>query len=198
MHQPIPERFVDPSWNAPLDGAGVVKAIPDSATIAGMFLEPLAHAMRQAGVTGQVARERYTPFRFYPLREHAKLLLEACERLYPNKPLRQALRKLGRAAPAALLSSTLGRVTLGAAQGPLEIVQALAKSYSLNLRPSLAEVREERPGRLIVRLSSVHYFLDSHHVGVFEGALQHAGVRGSVKINSHDPHTADLLCTWGG
>jgi uncharacterized protein (TIGR02265 family) len=187
---------VDPPWSAPLDAATVLRAVPETATVAGLFLEPLAEAARREGKPLPSARDRYTPFRFYPLREHASLLIEACARLYPNLPLRQALRKLGRGAPQALLTSTLGKVVLASAVGPDEIIAAMVKAYPINVRPSRLQIVELAAGRAIVRVEEMHYFLDSHHIGAFEGVISYAGRRGTVKICSYSPVSADLLCTW--
>ena len=47
-----------------------------------------------------------------------------------------------------------------------------------------------------IRLELVHYFLDSHHVGTFEGVLKYAGVEGTVKLASRGAASGDLLLTW--
>jgi hypothetical protein len=38
--------------------------------------------------------------------------------------------------------------------------------------------------------------LDSHHVGVFEGTLFHAGAKGRVRIAMRSRVAADLLLEW--
>ena len=52
------------------------------------------------------------------------------------------------------------------------------------------------PRWAIVRLDKIPYFLDSHHVGTFEGILRFAGVKGSVRLASRSPMSADLLVAW--
>lgn len=188
--------FHEPPWSAPLDVAATVAAIPEGATISGMFIAPLAQEAKRRGVTLRAARDRYVPFSFYPLREHAAVLVETCERLYPDRPLRQALRKLGRGAPKALVASTLGKVVLGSVQGVHDVVTAMAKAYPLNARPSSVTVLSSGPGRAVVRLEEIHYFLDSHHVGTFEGVLKYAGVQGRVLLAMRSPSAADLLLEW--
>jgi hypothetical protein len=49
---------------------------------------------------------------------------------------------------------------------------------------------------LVVKLDQIHYFLDCHHVGVFEGLMKHAGARGRVRIDSRSLSSADLLLEW--
>lgn len=189
-------EFVEPPWHAPLDTAAALRLIPETATISGMFLDPLAQQAKKLGVRLPSARDRYVSYKFYPLREHAQLLIETCEQLHSGRPLRQALRKLGRGAPRALLGSTLGKVVLGTAEGVESALRAMAKAYPLNARPCQVEVLEAAKGRAVVRLEEVTWFLDSHHVGTFEGVLRFAGVRGAVKIRARGPTSADLLCTW--
>lgn len=189
-------RFVEPPWHSPLIAEEVIREIPETATISGMFLAPLVLEAKRRGITLPSARDRYVPFNFYPLREHCRLLVETCERLYRDRPLRQGLRKLGRGAPAALVASTLGKVVLGSAEGVDQIVTAMAKAYPLNARPSRVMVLETKSNRAIVRLEDVLYFLDSHHVGAFEGVLNFAGVTGRVLIASRTKTSADLLLEW--
>ncbi|HVU04655.1 MAG TPA: DUF2378 family protein [Polyangiaceae bacterium] len=188
--------FLVPSFSAPVDADAALRDIPESATISGMFLLPLAQEARRLGKPLPSARERYVPFQFYPLREHAKLLLETCRLLYPDRPARQALRKLGRGAPKALVASTLGKVVLGSVEGPHDVIAAMAKAYPLNARPSQVTVLESSRGRSVVRLEEVHYFLDSHHVGAFEGVLNFAGVKGRVLFARRGRAAGDLLLEW--
>jgi len=190
------KKFVEPPWTAPLDVAAVLRSVPENASISGMFLDPLAELGRLRSDPLPSARERYTQFRFYPLREHVNLLLETCARHYAALPLRQALRKLGRAAPTALVQSTIGRVMLNSATGVEESVRAMAKTYALNIRPGTVTPVEFGRGYGILRLEDIHYFLDSHHVGSFEGILKFAGAQGTVRICSYSATSADLLCTW--
>lgn len=189
-------RFVEPPWGAPLDAHAVIAAIPPTATISGMFLAPLVVEAKRRGIVLPSARERYVPFTFYPLAEHAKLLVESCERLFGDKPLRQALRKLGRGAPQALVATTLGKVVLGSVEGVGDVIAAMVKAYPLNARPCSVTVLELDASHAIVRLEEVHYFLDSHHVGTFEGVLRYAGVSGGVRIAARGRTAADFLLEW--
>ena len=79
-HQPSaaapPDRFVEPPWDAPLDTAVALAAIPKDAEISGMFTAPLVTGTKRVVAEQEGARERYVAFRFYPLREHAAWLLD--------------------------------------------------------------------------------------------------------------------------
>jgi uncharacterized protein (TIGR02265 family) len=188
--------FVEPAWDAPLDASRVLAEIPASATIAGMFFQALADGAERRQVKLELPRARYLPFGFYPVREFAPLLITAATLFHPQGSLREGLRRIGTAAPIAFLGSTLGRVTLGASEGVQATVTAIAKTYAINTRPSRCAVTESGPRRIVVSLDEVHYFLDSHHVGVFEGTLEHAGVDGRVRLHRRSQTSGDLLLQW--
>lgn len=160
-----------------------------------MFILPVIQEAKKVGAN-LAKRERYVPFQFYPLREHAQILVEASARVFPQYSLRQGLRRLGRGAPTAFVSSTLGRVVLQTAQGVPAVVNALAKGYELNMMPGRAYVEHPRPRVLDVTLEQVLFFVDSHHVGAFEGALQFAGERGRVRIHRSDASHIVLRIEW--
>lgn len=195
MSVPLAE-FVDPPWSAPLDAARVVADIPERATIAGMFFLALADGAERRQVKLELPRARYLPFSFYPVREFAPLLVEAAGLFHPHSSLREGLRRIGTAGPSAFLGSTLGRVTLGASEGVHATVSAIAKTYAINTRPSRCTVLETAERRMQVSLDDVLYFLDSHHVGVFEGTLELAGVDGRVRLRRRSETAADLLLEW--
>jgi uncharacterized protein (TIGR02265 family) len=188
--------FNDPPWSSAIDVPKALAAIPADAQIAGMFFLAIVEGAKRRGATLPFPRERYLPFSFYPVTEFAPLLVRAAALFYPDLSLRQALRSLGASGPKAFIASTLGKVTLGAAEGVHATVAAIAKTYGINIRPSRCTVVESKPSRMVLSLEDVHYFLDAHHVGVFEGTLQHAGVQGRVKIASYSRTSAELLLEW--
>jgi uncharacterized protein (TIGR02265 family) len=196
--RPLPTRWDEPPWDAPFDAPAALRAIPEGATMSGMFLQAVAQAAQAAGHRLPSAKPRYVAFHPHPLREHADLLLEASAAMFPRSSTREGLRRLGRGAPQALVQSISGKVVFGSVEGPVEILRAMAKSYSLHQRPGSLEVVVLAPGEVVVRVEEVHHFLDSHHVGVFEGVLRHAGVKGSVKICAYSRSSADLLCSFTG
>lgn len=187
--------FRDPPWNSPLDAQREIDSIPVNAQIRGMFIVPVVQEARRAGAT-LGTRDRYVSFQYYPLREHAQLLVEAATAVYPQLPLREGLRRLGRGAPRAFLASTLGRVVLQSAEGVLEVVNALAKGYELSLNPGRASVEQPCPNVVDVTLEQVHFFIDSHHVGAFEGALKYAGQRARIRLQRISASHAVLRIEW--
>jgi uncharacterized protein (TIGR02265 family) len=188
--------FHDPPWGAPLDAAAVLADISDQAAIAAMYFLALSEGAKRRGVSVPGFRERYLPFSFYPVTEFAPLLVLAAERFYPERSLRQGLRAIGKMGPSVFLESTLGKVTLGSTEGALAAIEAIAKTYSINSRPAQCTLRDVSDKSCVVGMSQVEYFLDSHHIGVFEGTLEYARVAGRVRIASRDAKSADLLLEW--
>lgn len=187
----------EPPWTAPLDVAAAIDRVPDDAVLSGMFTAAVVAGATAQGVRVPSARERYVGFRKYPMREHAQVLVEAARGMWPELPLRHGLRKLGRATPAALVTSTIGRVVVGSVEGPIEVVRGVARSYSIHAQPGSVEVVPVGPCSVIARLRDVYHFLDSHHVGVFEGALRFANVADPrVRIHALSASDADLLLDW--
>ena len=195
--EPRDQDFVAPPWESKLDTAAVLRRIPDTATVAGLFLASLVEDAKKHGGKLTSARERYVAFQFYPLKEHVQLLLECCAIFHPRRSLRTALRKLGHQTVPSLCSSTIGKVMFSSRDDVALVLDALVRIYPVNLRPSHAEIRTMAPGRAIVRLDQIHHFLDCHHVGIFEGALRYSGKRATnVRICSLSGTSAELLCTW--
>lgn len=198
------DRWTDPPWESPLDEDAALRAIPPSATITGMFLEAVvrlhATALAARGVASsarpKAARERYVAFTPYPLREHCELLLEVAKAIHPELSVREGLRRVGRGAPHVLMQSTVGRVVLGSVEGPLAILEAMAKSYMMHMKPGALVVSAEGPTSAVVRLTDIYNFVDSHNVGVFEGTLRWAKVTGTVRLRSPGRSSAELLCAW--
>jgi uncharacterized protein (TIGR02265 family) len=188
--------FADPPWDSPFDPEKALAIIPADAKISGMFFSYLVAAAKAQGHVLPSARERYVQFTFYPVAELARLVLEAVPLLFPGRPMRPSLRTLGRHAPDAFLSSTLGKVTLGSVDDVSAAISAIANAYEVNLKPSRVTILDKGSNWVVVRIEKVYYFLDSHHVGTFEGILKFAGVNGTVKMASRGPASADLLLVW--
>ncbi|HEY0467879.1 MAG TPA: DUF2378 family protein, partial [Polyangiaceae bacterium] len=151
---------------------------------------------KRRGVSLSGTRERYLPFGFYPVAEFAPLLVAAAGLFHPTLSLRQGLRAIGAVGPAILAQSVLGKVTLGSAIGVHAVIEAVVNTYGVNIRPSTCVVTQQAAKACVVSLTNVQYFLDSHHIGVFEGTMTHAGVKGRVRIASRSEFSAELLLEW--
>jgi uncharacterized protein (TIGR02265 family) len=189
-------RFSDPPWRAALDVPRALSLISNDSAIAGMFFLGLLDGAKRRGVSLTGMRERYLPFGFYPVAEFAPILVEAAALFHPKLSVRHGLRAIGAAGPAVLAKSVLGKVTLGSAIGVHAMIEAIANTYGVNIRQSSCAVTHQAPQACVVSLDNVQYFLDSHHVGVFEGTMTHAGVSGRVRIARRSEFSAELLLEW--
>ena len=197
MLRPRVSDFQAPPWDEPLDLEAVIAAIPAEATITGMFTARIVREAERAGSPLRGARERYVPFQKYPLREHARLLVEALPVFCPGMSPRRGLCKLGRGGYKAFVESTIGKVTIAGVSGPDTLVEGMTKAYAISMNPGRAEVTERGDNYVVVHMADIHYFLDSHHVGTFEGVLREAGLSsGQVLLRPHSLSTADFRLQW--
>ncbi|MFI5298230.1 MAG: DUF2378 family protein [Polyangiales bacterium] len=189
-------EFGDPPWDDPIDEAAILRAIPVDSTIKGMFLLPLIELARKQGIDLGLTRERYLPFGDYPVREHAHALHAIAHGVFPHVSIRKGLRRLGHPVVDTLRATTVGRVVWSGASDLGAALHALSTAYTLTCSRARASIVELEPDHAIVRFDDVHWFLDSHHVGVCEGVLGACGVKGTVRIRMATPYSAEFLCTW--
>jgi uncharacterized protein (TIGR02265 family) len=193
--------FIAPDWDAPLDTAAYIRAVPATAVIKGMYPGAIAAEARKRGLSLPHAGDKYVPFLDYPLRDHLLLLTEAAAAFSPELSTRAALRKIGRAAVTVFLNSTLGRAALGALTTPgatrLALV-GITRAYTTSIgKPSPhAEVRETSDTSCTVKLTDFWIFLDSHQIGILEGVARACGVRCDILVASDGLANGELSCSW--
>lgn len=188
------DDFLDPDWSSPLDVERLIAAAPQSSLIKGMFLIPVAAEVKRRAPATPGIRDRYVPFQDYPMHEHMRVLALGATTIFPEVSLRQGLRKLGRGALAAFLESTVGRVTWAATDGgPEQLLRALARAYVVTMPGVDVQVLSSSATQSIIHFSGVYSYLDSHHVGIFEGALRSIGQNPRVRVKLAGPGEADFL-----
>jgi uncharacterized protein (TIGR02265 family) len=193
--------FVEPPWDEPFDAEAYLRAIPEGALIKGYFGATIAAAAKQRRVVLPHAAEKYLPFLEYSLVEHDRLLLDAARGFWPDIPVRQALRKLGRAAVQSLLETTFGKALLGGLTQPDTVMRALAslaRAYATTLsKPTgTAEVVETGDWSAIFRVRDAWIFVDSQQVGILEGLFRACGVRAKILMALESPASGEFSCTW--
>jgi hypothetical protein len=95
-----------------------------------------------------------------------------------------------------MLTSTIGKVLLISAPGIEGTLEAISNAYDVNLNPGNVKVVEIADDYALIELTQISYFLDSHHVGVFEGICKHFSLKGDVRINRTGRESAQFLVTW--
>ena len=191
------DDFTSPSWDAPVDLAAHVDATPAGATIKGMFPAAVVEACETAGSRPKHAIPRYLPFGDYPMREYAALLVEAARILFPRLTLRNGLRKIGRASLPTFQSSMVGKVILGTSHDVPTALEAIVKGYRVATPTVAIEIRLLEDRRAVIHVGGITTFLDSHHVGVFEGVARSGGARAEIAVKLSSIASCDFLIEWG-
>lgn len=189
-------EFVEPSWDAPLDIEATIAAVPETATVKGMFFHaPLQQAKRVRGVA--ITDKRFVGFKDYAVREHMRVLADCAGAVHPNSPTREGLRRLGRDAYDTFAASMVGRVVMSVTARQWEgVVKVVGRAYSVVGNTSAASVETLGEGETHIRVTGVWNFPDCYHVGILEAAMRAHEVSGVVKLCAHaqDSYTYEL--TW--
>jgi uncharacterized protein (TIGR02265 family) len=181
-----------PDWSAPLDVAERIRIVPREARVKGMFFDaPIAEAFRRSGQ--HMAKRAYFPFKDYALTEHIQVLAACAMAGYPDVPLREGLRQLGRDAFRTFLESLAGRVLFSVAGRNFDAALALvSRSYSIAGPVGTATVVGRTPDAAVIHLKDIYNFPDAYHVGVFEAAMDYYGEEGEVHTLVRTPSDVDI------
>lgn len=98
-----------------------------------------------------------------------------------------------------LVSTTVGKVIFSiAGNNWVRALSLVAKAYEISVRPGTASVQALTETSARVELREIWNFGNSYQVGVFEGAMDHFGVRGSVQaVTVGQRCDVDLNIHWG-
>lgn len=184
--------FHRPDWSAPLDVAERLRGVPREATVKGMFFDgPINESFRRSGV--RPGSPSYLAFKDYPLTEHIQVLVACAMAGYPDLPIREGLRKLGRDAFRTFLDSLAGRVLFSVAGRSFDAGLGLvARSYGIAGPVGTATVIERTADAAVVHMKDIYNLPDCYHVGVFEAAMDHFGRDGEVLIRIRSPSDVDV------
>jgi uncharacterized protein (TIGR02265 family) len=190
------ERFKEPDFEAPIDVAARIARVPESATIRGLFFCDLVEQARKRNV--QLAfRPRYLHFQNYPMREWVALLAEAAARFYPNVPLGEALRRMGRGVYLAFSNTLAGRVlfsTVGSDFATLIVLAA--KAWHLADPKCTFRIAQRQENSMLIELRNNWSFPDTYNVGIFEGAAEAFGVKGIMRTHVFSDNDLDVFVAW--
>lgn len=191
------EDIIPIDWDASLDADEYLQTTPSHITVKGMFIQSLVDAVTSAGMSLE-GRSRYSAFKDYPLTELMEVEVAAAGRLFPEVPLRRALRRFGWSAFPTLMSSMIGRVIFAPVGNNLRAaIKLAARGYRVSISHAKVSVEDHDDAQSVyVRLGDVFNFADSYQVGVFEGAVRHYGREPSVTIRRRSRADVDLLVRW--
>lgn len=188
--------FYPPDFETPLPLEEYLAGVPAHALERGMFFQSIVNEVRARG--GELKSGPYIALKNYPMRDFLTLLSEGAAVLYPDLPLREALRRLGQRAYLTLIESSLtARVIFGAVG--LDVASAfrlISRVYSLVSNISKVQLLEVDDNHAILALRNAWVFPSSYQVGVFEGGLVAFGRKGEVLVKSHSLCDVDFQITW--
>lgn len=174
-----------------------IRETPSDATVKGMYVETLLSTLKRRGAA-RPNDKRYFAFKDYPLQELMRLMLEAVDVLYPDISPPEGMIALGRLAFPTLTSTTIGKVIFSVAGNSwVRALNLVSKAYEVSIKPGSASVAELTETSARVELRELWNFGPTYQVGVFEGAMAHFGVRGSVQaVTVGRRCDVDLLMRW--
>jgi uncharacterized protein (TIGR02265 family) len=190
-----PPGFAVPSFTAPLDLEAHLALVPAHATVKGTIAQATVDALVSAGKPAPA--EKFTPFRDYPMRSLIELNYRSAQTIYPDVPVREGLRRLGKVVFPAFTQTLLGKVMYGVFGNNVASIFKIAnKSYDMT--QNVGRCRTEVVGGNAVRISFVdtYTFLSSYHFGIIEGTLEACRVTGAVWLHERTASEGDFHIAW--
>jgi uncharacterized protein (TIGR02265 family) len=175
----------------------LIARVPKYATVKGMYIKGFLESLDREGIT-RPTQDRFIAFRDYPLTLFMSLLLGTTQEVWPDRSPRESLRAFGRFAFPTFASSMVGRVIFAVAGRDWKHALTLTdKAYSHSLNPATTRLVEVTGNSATLEFRDVWNFCDCYQLGVFEGAMAHYEVNGSVTLRAYPrPCDADLLLRW--
>ena len=72
----------------------------------------------------------------------------------------------------------------------------MIRGYAVSMPCAKIDVVESSAGSVTLRMTGMYTFVDSHHVGVFEGVARACGVRAESTVRLHSLVAGDMRLTW--
>ena len=189
-------EFVALDWSEPLDVDALLSATPPEATIRGMLFQFLDLAAEKAGKQ-QASKGGFIAFKNSPLREYMKAAVATAELAFPGEPLRQGLRQIGHVVYPSYAETMIGSAIFSVAgRDFFKIASLAARAYGLTIKPGSLSVSKIDERHVEVSLRQIWDFVDSQHVGIWEGALQVCNAEGQIRVRRLSPCDADFDIQW--
>lgn len=181
--------YIEPDWSRPLDVERTLAKVPDSAQVKGIFLDGVEKIVARDVEDGVkrlyqgLVRDRYVAFKSYSRAEVMRVEVRSAELLFPELPLRDALRKAAQKVYPFFLESMVGRVLFGVLGNDVDTVIRLGpKGYRMvtNFGAVQAHHLGERHWRY--HFQDYYSWLDCGDVGIVEGIILHYGFTPKVRV----------------
>jgi uncharacterized protein (TIGR02265 family) len=196
-------EFRPPRFDAPVDLDAHLALLSPDAACKGLFFNDPIQRLRKLNAAvdpfalAGIPQRRFLPFLNYPYKDFLRLLVASARALYPDMPIGEGLRRLGRAGYVALLESQVGKVLFGVFGRNFEyVVQYGGKGYGVSLNFGKCEVESVAPCHARYHFSGIPGFIETYQVGVIEGGMEVCGVRGDVTVAMKDLANASMDIRW--
>ncbi len=190
------EAYYRPNHRAALLVDGYATACPADATGKGFYFSSF---LREAASNGQHldGYGPYREFKDYPLKEGIRLVAECARRLYPDEPIREAIRRIGWTVFPTLLSTMIGKVVFGALGDNIPAVMGMSpRGFEVSMSRGRSEIIRVSAHDAEVRISDSYLYPDCFFVGVFEGTLAHYGKEAQVEVRNVGKGTCEYHVRW--
>jgi uncharacterized protein (TIGR02265 family) len=188
--------FREPDWSQRVDFAARLSAVPEAASMRGMFIQFLL-ASTAPEVQAKYAARRYIAFKSYSMREYVEIMKDACEAM-PRQSHAQCLRKLGFGVYPNYAKTITGTAIFAVAGRSFQrMIEVSPAAYRIGLPPATVTVQTLGDRHARVELRECWNVPEFHQVGIWEGAMQVCGVQGEIQTEALGFGAVDFDISWG-
>lgn len=177
-------------------------SLSDANKVKGMFF---ASAMKRLGAGFEAVRPSlaepprfgsYIPFANYSQRDYGRVLIATARKAYPDKPLSEGIRLLGRDSFSTFATSRVGRFFVSVSAEPIELLEKIPSV--LSAIANNLQVTFERPGdnHAVIRAKGNSGWSDCTYLGILEGLLLHYGKEPLIEVEVSEDLAASFDLRW--
>jgi len=183
----VHDTFVVPRWDAPFEVEREIEAAPPNASVRGMFFDFAVNRARRVSKRA-ISSESRIAFMHYPMRDYMRLLADCAREAYPHAPAREGLRRMGAHLYDDFLETMVGRAIFSVAGKRFDKIAVLApKAYSASYAPCQLRTAITESKTIHVRFEPMYVFMDTFHVGAWEGVARFCGTEASIRVRTTAP-----------
>jgi uncharacterized protein (TIGR02265 family) len=142
-------------------------------------------------------RKRCIPFKSYPVADYNALVDEVAQSVLPHLTVAEGRRLIGSEIYPRFTETMVGTALLAVAGHDWNRVITIGpKAYEVSLSPGSVQVTLNRPGNALVQLREVWTYVDTLHLGIWQGAMKRCGTEGTIEVDLISRCDADFLIQW--
>ena len=167
---------VDVPLEGALDVEAIVASFPPSYTVKGMFCNRFTELLGRdfEGLVANLAMPprggRYVPFKNYPQADYTRLSVATAAKLFPERSLREGLRRVARDDFRIFAASMFGKIVLAVAGDARATLLRVPVAYE-HVAPGPAVRAEELDAATVRVVFERYHGIVEYLVGQFEGVV---------------------------